>query len=149
PAMIAAFILLVLRGQVMLQRVVSIAGTVALVGIAGVLLAQAMDGTITAYELSAWPAPFGIVLVVDRLSALMVMLTALLWLVVVIYSNGSACDRRGRHLHALFHVQLMGILGAFLPGDAFNRFVAFELLLIAPYRRMVHGRGAVGLRARV
>ncbi|WP_333683549.1 monovalent cation/H+ antiporter subunit D [Pontibaca methylaminivorans] len=149
PAMIAAFILLVLRGEVMLQRVFSIAGTVALVGIAGVLLAQAMDGTITVYELSAWPAPFGIVLVLDRLSALMVMLTALLSLVVVIYSIGTAWDRRGRNFHALFHFQLMGIMGAFLTGDAFNLFVFFEVLLIASYGLMVHGGGAVRLRAGV
>ena len=71
-----------------------------------------------AYFLGDWPAPFGIVLVLDRLSALMVALTAVLALVVQLYAIGSGWDARGRHFHALFMFQLMGLGGAFLTGDA-------------------------------
>ncbi len=71
-----------------------------------------------AYFLGDWPAPFGIVLVLDRLSAMMVALTAVLALVVQLYAIGSGWDARGRHFHALVMFQLMGLNGAFLTGDA-------------------------------
>jgi multicomponent K+:H+ antiporter subunit D len=99
------------------------------------------DGAIRPYELGDWPAPFGIVLVLDRLSALMLLLTAILGVVVAVYA-AEGWDRRGRHFHALFQFQLMGVNGAFLTGDVFNLFVFFEVLLIASYGLMLHGGGA-------
>ena len=93
------------------------------------------------YALGNWPAPFGIILVLDRLSALMLLLTAILALVVAVYA-AAGWDRRGRHFHALFQFQLMGVNGAFLTGDVFNLFVFFEVLLIASYGLMLHGAGA-------
>jgi multicomponent K+:H+ antiporter subunit D len=149
PALVAAFIILLLRYQVATQRVFSVASTVALVCIGSGLLIHSMSGQIDVYELGNWPAPFGIVLVLDRLSALMVLLTAVLALGVVLYAIGSGWDKRGNHFHALFQFQLMGIFGAFLTGDAFNLFVFFEVLLIASYGLMIHGGGAKRLRAGV
>ncbi len=86
-------------------------------------------------------------LVLDRLSAMMVLLTAVLALIVLLYAIGTGWDDRGRHFHALFQFQLMGICGAFLTGDAFNLFVFFEVLLIASYGLMIHAGGAMRLRA--
>src|SRR3546814_11435185 len=71
----------------------------------------------------------------------MVLLTSLLAVAVVIYAISSGGDKRGRHFHALFQFQLMGINGAFLTGDVFNLFVFFEVLLIASYGLMLHGGG--------
>jgi multicomponent K+:H+ antiporter subunit D len=88
-----------------------------------------------------WPAPYGIVLVVDRLGALMVLLTSLVALPVLWYATGG-WDAHGRYFHALFQFQLMGLNGAFVTGDLFNLFVFFEVLLIASYVLMVHGQGA-------
>ncbi|MGD9865034.1 MAG: monovalent cation/H+ antiporter subunit D, partial [Pseudodonghicola sp.] len=138
PAVMAPFILMAIRFHRDLQRVFSTASVVLLNVIAVMLLMRAMDGSIEVYELGDWPAPFGIVLVLDRLSAMMVMLTTLLALAVLLYAIGSGWDTRGRHFHALFQFQLMGILGAFLTGDAFNLFVFFEVLLIASYGLMIH-----------
>ena len=76
----------------------------------------------------------------DRLSALMLLLTAVLAVVVAIYA-ANGWDRRGRHFHALLQFQLMGLNGAFLTGDVFNLFVFFEVLLIASYGLMLHGAG--------
>ncbi|SHK01076.1 multisubunit potassium/proton antiporter, PhaD subunit [Shimia gijangensis] len=149
PAFIAPFILMVIRHHLDLQRIFSVAGTLALVGVAFALTGQAVSGDIQVYELGDWPAPFGIVLVLDRLSALMVLLTSLLALAVVLYAIGSDWDKRGYHFHALFQFQLMGVAGAFLTGDAFNLFVFFEVLLIASYGLMIHGGGAERLRAGV
>ncbi|MGM0583154.1 MAG: monovalent cation/H+ antiporter subunit D [Pseudomonadota bacterium] len=149
PALTAAFIVLLMRNDLALQRVFSLAATAALGLIALGLTVAAAGGEIGVYELGDWRAPFGIVLVVDRLSALMVLVTSLLALGVVLYAVGSGWDARGRHFHALFQFQLMGITGAFLTGDAFNLFVFFEVLLIASYGLMIHGGGTTRLRAGV
>ncbi len=149
PAILAPFIIMVLRYHLDLQRIFSVAGVVGLLGIALTITVQTLDGDIQVYELGNWPAPFGIVLVLDRLSAMMVLLTALLALPVVLYAIASGWDDRGKHFHALFQFQLMGVCGAFLTGDAFNLFVFFEVLLIASYGLMTHGGGAVRLKAGV
>lgn len=149
PAILAPFIIMVLRYHLDLQRIFSVAGVVGLLGIALTITAQASGGDIQVYELGNWPAPFGIVMVLDRLSAMMVLLTALLALPIVLYAIASGWDERGKHFHALFHFQLMGVCGAFLTGDAFNLFVFFEVLLIASYGLMTHGGGAVRLKAGV
>ncbi|WP_120636240.1 monovalent cation/H+ antiporter subunit D [Ruegeria sp. EL01] len=149
PAILAPFIIMVLRYHLDLQRIFSVAGVVTLLGIALTITAQASGGDIQVYELGDWPAPFGIVMVLDRMSAMMVLLTALLALPIVLYAIGSGWDQRGNHFHALFHFQLMGVCGAFLTGDAFNLFVFFEVLLIASYGLMTHGGGSVRLKAGV
>jgi multicomponent K+:H+ antiporter subunit D len=147
PAMLAASLVLVARYHVLIQRVVSLAGTLMLLALAIGLFWQASDGTVSLYQLGNWPAPFGIVLVADRLSTLMVLLTCTLAPLVLLYAIGSGWDTRGRHFHPLFQFQLMGIIGAFLTGDAFNLFVFFEVLLIASYGLMIHAGGQQRLRS--
>ncbi len=148
PAMLAPLIVLALRHDLGLQRIFGLAGTVLLVALSAWLLIVATDGP-QVYRLGNWPAPFGIVLVLDRLSAMMVALTSLLALFIQLYTIGTGWDARGKHFHALFAFQLMGLNGAFLTGDAFNLFVFFEVLLIASYGLMIHGAGNARLRAGV
>jgi multicomponent K+:H+ antiporter subunit D len=76
----------------------------------------------------------------------MLLLSGVLSLIVLIYAV-DGWDARGRHFHALFQFQLLGINGAFLTGDIFNLFVFFEVMLIASYGLMLHGSGARRLRA--
>ena len=147
PAMLAAFMVLAARYHLLIQRVLSVTGTLGLLALALGLFWQASDGTVGLYQLGNWAAPFGIVLVADRLSTLMVLLTCVLAVPVLLYAIGSGWDNRGRHFHPLFQFQLMGILGAFLTGDAFNLFVFFEVLLIASYGLMIHAGGQRRLRA--
>lgn len=147
PALVAPVIGFVMRHDIQLARVTSIASSVALLAIAIGLTALASDGQTHVYYLGDWPAPFGIVLVLDRLSALMVLLTAALALIVLIHAIATEWDDRGRHFHALFQFQLMGITGAFLTGDVFNLFVFFEILLIASYGLMIHSGGRDRMRA--
>ncbi|WP_310563971.1 monovalent cation/H+ antiporter subunit D [Hydrogenophaga sp.] len=104
------------------------------------LVQHAAGGELLVYRLGEWPAPFGIVMVVDRLSALMVLLTYGVALPVLRYAS-CGWDGRGRYFHAIFQFQLMGLSGAFLTGDLFNLFVFFEVLLIASYVLLVHGQG--------
>src|SRR6056297_159485 len=149
PAVLAAVQTLTMRHHPLLQRVFSLAGVVAVLAVALGLSLHAATGAIEVYELGNWPAPFGIVLVLDRLSALMVLLTAVLGGLVLLYAIGSGWDQRGNNFHPLFQFQLMGIFGAFLTGDAFNLFVFFEVLLIASYGLMIHAGGARRLKAGV
>ena len=147
PAMMAPLIGYVMRHDITLARVASAASTVTLFLIALGLAVWASDGGTHVYRLGDWPAPFGIILVLDRLSAMMVLLTTTLALIVLWHAIATGWDGKGRHFHALYQFQLMGICGAFLTGDAFNLFVFFEVLLIASYGLMVHGGGKVRLQA--
>ena len=147
PALLAPVIGFVMRHDITLARAASVAGTLALVAVALGLTAAAADGTPQVYRLGDWPAPFGIVLVLDRLSAVMVLLTSVLALIVLIHAIATGWDDRGRHFHALFQFQLMGVCGAFLTGDVFNLFVFFEVLLIASYGLMIHSGGRARMRA--
>ncbi len=149
PAVLAAILTLSMRQTPSLQRIFSLAGVAVILAVAVGLTIQATSGEIDVYELGNWPAPFGIVLVLDRLSALMVLLTAVLSALVLLYAIGSGWDQRGAHFHALYQFQLMGIFGAFLTGDAFNLFVFFEVLLIASYGLMIHAGGRLRLKAGV
>ena len=99
PAMLAPFIVLAARYHIGIQRVFSLVGVIAMIAIAAGLSWQASDGTILLYQLGDWAAPFGIILVGDMLSTLMVLLTAVLALFVLLYAIGSGWDDRGRHFH--------------------------------------------------
>ncbi len=110
------------------------------------LVLRAADGELVAYRVSDWPAPYGILLLVDRLGALMLLLTSCIAVPVLLYASGG-WDAHGRYFHALFQFQLMGLNGAFVTGDLFNLFVFFEVLLIASYALMLHGQGRERMRA--
>lgn len=98
------------------------------------------------YRLGDWPVPIGIVLVLDRLSVLMVMLTALLAGPSLIYA-AAGWHGKGQHYHSMFQFLLAGVNGAFLTGDLFNLFVFFEVMLAASYGLMLHGSGPARIRA--
>jgi len=98
------------------------------------------------YAIGDWSAPFGIVLVADPLSTLLVSLTALLGLVCVVYASAGD-DDKGSFFHPLVHFLVLGVTGAFLTGDVFNLFVFFEVLLIASYSLLMHGGDKNNTRA--
>lgn len=103
-----------------------------------------VPGSIGVYLPGNWQAPFGIVLVVDRLSAMMLVLTGVIGVSALMFAM-ARWDGAGSSFHALFQIQLMGLYGAFLTADLFNLFVFFEVLLAASYGLLLHGSG----RARV
>lgn len=103
-------------------------------------------GAIGIYLPSNWQAPFGIVLALDRLSAVMLLLTSILALGAIIFAV-ARWDRAGVHFHPLFQIQLVGLNGAFLTADLFNLFVYFEVLLSASYGLLLHASGSVRVRA--
>ncbi len=110
--------------------------------------AQAPAGAdaVAVYQLGNWQAPFGIVLVVDRLSALMLAVTSLLACAALAFSL-ARWHRVGQRFHVLFQLLLVGLNGAFLTGDLFNLFVFFEVLLAASYGLVLYGAGTVRVKA--
>jgi len=124
-----------------LSLLVQLAAAVALIALTtGALPSNWLNG-VGVYLLGDWPAPFGIVVVVDRLSAAMLLLTAILGTSAWIYAT-ARWERAGVHFDPLFQFLLMGVNGAFLTGDLFNLFVFFEVLLAASYGLVLHGSGA-------
>jgi multicomponent K+:H+ antiporter subunit D len=120
--------------------------------VAGLVVAIALavhvdrSGAIAVYLPANWPVPYGIALVVDRLSALMLALGNLLGLSALLYAT-ARWHRAGVHFHPLFQLQLMGLNGAFLTADLFNLFVFFEVMLAASYGLLLHGSGTARVRA--
>ena len=102
--------------------------------------------------MGGWPAPFGITLVADLLSAVMVVITAVTGLAVAVYALADIDARReALGYHTLFQVLLAGVCGAFVTGDLFNLYVWFEVMLIASFRAAGAGRrqAAAGRRHQV
>jgi multicomponent K+:H+ antiporter subunit D len=159
--LIAGIVLLLLRHlDINPRRGFSLAMVVGQIVLAAGLLRAVGGGDILVYALGDWPAPYGIVLVADRLSAWMLLITAVLALFALLYASrgidvgtsADAGDSPGKragdgHFHVLFQLQLMGLNGAFLTGDLFNLFVFFEVLLLASYGLVLHGGGRLKTRA--
>ncbi len=131
----------------MAKLLVDVGATVLLLVVAAFLLSGTGAGEVAGtYRLGSWPAPFAIVLVADKLTAVMVALVAIVALASVIFS-AARWHRAGPHFHTLFQLLLMGLNGAFLTGDLFNLFVFFEVLLAASYGLALHGSGSARVRA--
>ncbi len=137
--LLTAILALALRRHIGGQRVLNVVGAAALTGAAVGLLATVWQGGVQAAQIGDWPAPFGITLVADLFSALMVLLTGLMGLMVAIYSLVGLEREEKAGYYPLLHLLLMGVSGAFLTGDMFNLYVWFELLLIASFVLVVLG----------
>lgn len=123
-----------------LQRGAGIAGSVALLAAALALLREVSVSGYLTLQPGNWPAPFGITLVADLFSALMVVLAGLMAVVVSVYALRNIDERRQAFgFFPLMHVLLMGVCGAFLTGDLFNLYVWFEVMLIASFVLLVLG----------
>lgn len=151
PLVAGALMLLLADTSRHARGAISLVSTVAQLAAAIALLAAAggaagWPGGVGVYLVGDWAAPFGIVLVVDRLAAVMLTLTSVLGLATLIYAL-ARWDRAGVHFHSLFQFLLMGLNGAFLTGDLFNLFVFFEVLLAASYGLLLHGSGVARVSA--
>lgn len=120
--------------RVRAQRVISLLGALALLVSGLVLLWRVREEGILVLQVGNWPAPYGITMVADTFSAIMVVLAGIMGFTVAIYSFGSIDVRREAFgYYPLLHILLMGVCGAFLTGDLFNLYVWFEVMLIASF----------------
>ena len=152
PLVVAAGMLLIDERRRILKGVLSLVAMAAILVMAGLLIHESATGAVDGgdiarvYAIGDWAAPYGIVLVADRLSALMLALTAVLGICALIFAL-ARWDRAGPRFHALFLLLIMGVNGALLTGDLFNLFVFFEIMLAASYGLVPHGSGEKRIKA--
>ncbi len=122
------------------QKVVFLVGILATLGLATALLAAVWSGRILTLQAGDWPAPFGITLVADIFSAVMVWLTALLGLLIFVYSLQDINATRKRFgFYPMLLFLIFGLCGTFLTGDVFNLYVWFEVMLVSSFVLMTIG----------
>ena len=133
-ALATAILALGLRIAPRLQCAVVIVGAAGYAVAVAVLVQQVLDGGVLVYQVSGWPAPYGITLVADALSAFMLAMTAIVAVAAAVFSL-VGIDRFGQRIayHPLAFFTLTGATGAFLTGDVFNLFVWFEVMLLPSY----------------
>lgn len=123
------------------QRPLGLLGAIALLVSAVFLLMEAWQGGPLVERMGAWAAPFGIALVIDLFSAIMLVITGLMAVAVAVYAMGPDAQERDRAgFQPLFHALLLGVAGAFATGDLFNLYVWFEVMLIASFGLLVLDR---------
>lgn len=138
--LLTAIATILARGSRRAQRALSVLGAVALFIATLLLLARVERDGIQVVQIGRWPAPFGITVVVDLFSAIMLTMAGLIGLAVAIYSLASMDEARERHAYyTLLHMLLMGVCGSFLTGDIFNLYVWFEVMLVASFVLMALG----------
>ncbi|MBN1929124.1 MAG: Na+/H+ antiporter subunit D [Chlorobiaceae bacterium] len=132
--LVTALVMLPFRERPGVQRGLGLGASLAQAAVAVALLSRVYAGGILTLQAGGWAAPFGITLVADLLSAVMVAATALIGLTTSIYSLGSIDREQERFFfHPLMQLLLVGINGAFLTGDLFNLYVWFEVMLISSF----------------
>lgn len=150
--LLGAGLTLILGRRPALQRSVSTTVLAAVVVIAATLVYQTDRHGPQVLWIGAWKEPLGISLVADRLSALMLLVSALVTLAVLVYSIGQGMTGSERETpmtiyHPTFLVLTAGVSNAFLAGDLFNLFVSFEMLLFASYVLLTLGGTGARIRA--
>ncbi|THF65509.1 Na+/H+ antiporter subunit D [Pseudothauera nasutitermitis] len=141
--LVTLILCLLARRQARRVAVLSTLGALALCAVGGWLVAVAAGGTVLAGQMGGWAAPYGISLVIDRLSAALVAITGVVGLATVVYARSCDGDAAGgRDFHLFVQGLLTGVCGAFITGDVFNLYVWFEVLLISSFALIVLGGGA-------
>ncbi|MCU0613685.1 MAG: Na+/H+ antiporter subunit D [Desulfobacterales bacterium] len=123
------------------QQHLSILGALLHCGTCILLLVRVYQNGIAITQIGNWPAPFGITIVADHLSVIMVAVTGILNLSVMVYSKADInSDLLKAGYHPLMHILIGGVCGAFLTGDLFNLYVWFEVMLMASFGLLVLGQ---------
>ncbi|SEK41366.1 multisubunit sodium/proton antiporter, MrpD subunit [Blastococcus sp. DSM 46786] len=149
--LLGAALSLLLRRYPRVQRLVSLAAIGTVLGVAVAMLVLADANGAVAVAVGDWPVPQAIMLVVDRLSALMIVVASTVGLGVLLFSVGQGVAD-GPHsspvsvFHPTFLVLMAGVGFAFLAGDLFNLYVGFEVLLTASYVLLTLGGTAPRIR---
>ena len=150
--MLGAAVSVVGARAMLLQRIVSIVVLTAVAVVAGLLLVLADERGPLVAELGGWAAPVGIALVADRLSALLLLVSTLVTLAVLVYAIDQRIADYGRGtvsttFHPMYLMLCAGVSLAYLTGDLFTLFVAFELMLTASYVLITRRTSATRIRA--
>jgi multicomponent Na+:H+ antiporter subunit D len=143
-----AAVLMLAPKRPVLQRSLSLIGSVLLLASAVFVFLRVDASGIQVLQISAWPAPFGITLVGDLLAVILVVAVGVVGTAIsVVAFSGVDPRREAFGYHPLLHILLMGVAGAFLTGDVFNLYVWFEVMLVASFVLMALNRTRAQMEA--
>ncbi|SDL24054.1 Na+/H+ antiporter subunit D [Lacicoccus qingdaonensis] len=129
------------------QRIISGIGSLILVGLSIYLAVVAYQQDTVILEAGDWSAPYGIILVLDNLAALMLLITSILAAACLFFAFGTISSKREKYyFYPFYFFLIVGVNGAFLTGDIFNLFVFFEVMLLSSYVLIVNGATKYQLR---
>ncbi|WP_409367573.1 Na+/H+ antiporter subunit D [Lysinibacillus sp. 38-6] len=144
---ITAILLVFLRENIMIQRIVSLCTLGFVVIISGVLLLEVQSQGVMRIDFSGWLPPFGILFVADSFAMLLVLVANIVATICVIYAFFTIGERFEKmYFYPFVLLMVAGVNGSFLTGDIFNLFVCFEVMLLASYALISLGGGKVQLR---
>lgn len=145
--LITAVLLIFTARSITAQRWISAISALGTLAASLILIHKVNEDGIQTLNLGNWPAPFGITLVSDMLSALLVATSSLIALASVLYSFRSiGAEREKYYYYAFIQFLMVGVNGAFTTGDIFNMFVFFEVMLMSSYVLLVIGGTKIQLR---
>lgn len=145
--LLSGLVMLVFRKNIFFQRLLGLCSFLSTLAVSLYLVQQVSQEGIQILELGGWKAPFGIVLVVDMLSALLLVTTSIVGLACLWHAFKSIGEERERlSFYPLFHFLVAGINGSFITGDLFNLYVCFEVMLVSSYVLLSLGSTGVQLR---
>ena len=144
--LLTAILSILLRNKPKIRDYTSLAGSTTYLLIVGAFASKVLSQGAVSYQAGGWPAPFGITLVADSLSVLMLLLTAVIAFATNLYSWGYIEDKgKDSGYYAFLHFMITGMSGAFITGDIFNLFVMFELVLMSSYALVAYSGGKESL----
>ncbi|WP_062105413.1 Na+/H+ antiporter subunit D [Bacillus niameyensis] len=145
--LIAGLIFILLRHHIRLQRALSIIVLTIVAGISVIIIAKINKQGIQTLQLGGWQAPYGIGLVADMLSVLLILTTSIVSICCLLFAFKTIGQKREDHyFYPLFLFLITGVNGSFLTGDLFNLYVFFEVLLVASYVLISLGGKKIQLR---
>lgn len=138
--MITALVVALFRKGLLAVRTISILMTIVNLIVIGYTTYLVFHSGTLVLETGDWKAPYGIILVADKLSILLVLTTNIIALSIFLYSIFSLGEKKEKYYFYTFTLLLIAsVSGAFLTGDLFNLFVFYEVLLMASYALMIVG----------
>jgi multicomponent Na+:H+ antiporter subunit D len=145
--LLTGMVMIFLRRRVRLQQWLSVISMLLTLGISVFIIHRISRQGIIALDVGGWQAPYGISLVGDMLSALLVTVATFICLMCTLYAFGSINnDHKVHFIYPYILLLLCGVNGSFLTGDIFNLFVFFEVMLISSYVLLALGGKKIQLR---
>ncbi|MCM3323244.1 MULTISPECIES: Na+/H+ antiporter subunit D [Cytobacillus] len=138
--LIIGLVMVIFRQKILFHKILSVFTLIATGVISGFLIYQVKYNGIQTLQLGGWEAPFGVSMVADMFSGLLLLTTSIVGLLCLVFAFGSIGEDRERHyFYPLFLFLITGVNGSFLTGDVFNLFVCFEVMLISSYALITLG----------
>lgn len=145
--LVIGMIMVIFRRNIAIHKALSIVAIIGSGLVAGTLMSQIGNAGPQTLQLGGWAAPFGVTMVADMFSGILLLTTSIVALCCVLFAFKTIGKPREEHyFYPLFLFLVTGVNGSFLTGDIFNLFVCFEVMLISSYALISLGGTKVQLR---